>query len=137
MNFRQTALDNRYQLIVAIAFLERQKGCSASSTAYEICQKATQWGYTGPRKPPKGNTLDMWIKRKEVPAWASKAVSRMLLDNPNFKPQSQQQIWALALTLAEAFPDLLPNELHQRIPLTLQEQITFDLIHQACENRKN
>lgn len=136
MSFRETALRNRHTLIVAIAYLARQKGSTAANTAYEICQQAIQWGYTAPRTAPKGATMDMWVKRKEVPAWAAKAVSRMLLVDPDFQLQSQEQALALALTLAEALPEQSADELFNQIPTSLQKHLTLSLLNQACEAKK-
>lgn len=136
MNFREVALANRHQLIVAIRYLEGQRGSTAANTAYQITQRAIQWGYTAPREAPKGNTLDMWIKRREVPAWAAKAVARMLLAEPSFRIQNPEQGSALALTLAEALPQQSAVELCMQIPEPLQTQLDSTLLHQACEARK-
>lgn len=136
MSFREVALANRHQLIVAIRYLEGQRGSSAANTAYQITQKAIQWGYTEPREAPKGNTLDMWIKRREVPAWAAKAVARMLLEEPGFELQNPDQGKALALMLAEALPDCEANDLIKQIPVKLQATMNQSLIDQACGARK-
>ena len=113
MTFRQTALDNRHQLLLSLSYFRRtQNGMGHADLAEEITQVAIMNGFTEQRTPPKGNTLNSWIRNREVPAWALKASSLLLLDIPEYQPKSDEESKALALTLAEAYPLInTPDEL--------------------------
>lgn len=136
MEFRQTALENRYLLLLALSALRKNQGSGAANTAYEITTQAIKWGYVESRESPAGAMLERWIKNRNPPAWAAKASARILADEVEYTPKSKEEQQAFALMLAEALPDLAAHALISLVNPALSQILDPALIGQACENRR-
>lgn len=136
MDFRQTALKNRYRLLLSLSHFKKREGSGPAQTIAELTQKAIDWGYVEDRETPKGSMLETWIKKQEGPAWATKGAARMLLVIKHYAPQDDLESQAFALTLAEAMPEQTPEQLFALIPPDLQSHIDLDLLTKACKFKK-
>lgn len=131
MDFRKVALKNRRMLMLSLSYWDRQAGNGPAATVAELTARAIEWGYVAPRKPPTGSTMDIWIKTGEMPGWAAKAAARWLQQTPGYEPQNQDEAAALALMLAEGFPDLDQVGIQALIP-----SVDVGIAAKAVECRK-
>jgi hypothetical protein len=136
MDFRQTALDNRHRLLVSLSYLNRQAGTGAAGTVSEITRKAIAWGYVPERNTPTGELMGTWVRRRAIPAWAAKAAARLLLQLTEYKPNTLEETAALALMLAEGFPEADDQTLRSQIPDHLRSFLVDDVISKAIHVRK-
>lgn len=133
--FRKIALENRYELLRSLSYFGRQAGQGPGATAYAITQEAIKRGFVAQRKPVSGVVLDGWIREKNPPAWAVKGALFLLLDEDEFAP-SENEMAAVALTLAELFPDADERQLLSFFHGQLRELPWLDVLKLACQARK-
>lgn len=131
MEFRKLALKNRRLLILALSYWDRKAGKGPAATIAELTGKAVEWGYVAARQAPTGSTMDVWVKTGEVPAWAAKAAARQLIQVQGYEPQNAEEAAALALMLAEGFPDLDQSGIQALIPA-----VEPGIVEKAVECRK-
>lgn len=83
---------------------------SQEACAYEITQNAIRKGYTNPRKPIPGNTLNDWIKTNKAPYWACRSALDLCLKH-QWQPQGDEQwavfahIWIRSSLSEQDFPE--------------------------------
>ena len=133
--FRKVALDSRYELLRSLSYFGRQAGQGPAATAYAVTQEAIKRGFVAPRKPVSGAVFDGWIREKNPPAWAVKSALFLLLDEVEFSP-SENEMAAIALTLAELFPDDNEQNLINLFPGNLRQLPWLDVLRLACQARK-
>ena len=133
--FRKIAMESRFELLRSYSFYSRKKGVSSAEAGYAITQEAIKRGFIEHRKPIPGTTFSGWIRDKKTPAWPIKAALFLLMDIPEFFPTENQKI-AIALTLAELFPDFSEASLVELLKGSLEHIDWSELIHVACLARK-
>lgn len=105
LTFRDFALQERYKLLLSLSYWGRQAGGGAAATAYDVTMKAIACGYVEERPIPDGAKYNLWISKRNPPAWVAKGAVRILLGVPEYQPKDEGEQAAFALTLAEAFPE--------------------------------
>lgn len=136
LSFRDIALADRYKLLRSLGHSHRKEGGGKAATAYEVATKAIAWGYVDDRPIPDGAKYDLWIAKKNPPAWVAKSVARLLLDVPDYQPVDQGETYALALALVEALQDLNIDEIVKLVPTEKKSFLTTELFSEAFESRK-
>lgn len=129
-DFRITALETRYLLLLAITHIRKKSHFGASEIAMEITTNAINNHLIEPRKPPTGAMLQRWIKNKNPPAWAIKSATLLLKDSMTFNPTENEKI-PFSFTLAELYPDKSIDEIFEKIPSNLKPNISLDMLEKA------
>lgn len=135
-DFRQTAIQNRYLLLLALRTIRKQQGSGAANTAYEITQESIKRSFVEQREAPAGEMLERWIKNRNPPAWPLKGAAILLAKEPEYSPHSEAEKAGFALTFAEAMPDSSWEELYRELCPGLKTKIGEEIMQQACENRR-
>lgn len=136
LNFREIALADRYKLLRSLSHWRRKAGVGAAGTAYEVTTKAIGWGYVKERPIPDGAQYDLWIAKKNPVAWVAKGAARLLIDEPGYIPTDEGELFAFALTVAEAFPELGQDEIYELFPLDKKNFVSESLLAKAIAARK-
>lgn len=136
LSFRDIALADRYKLLRSLGHSHRKEGGGKAATAYEVATKAIAWGYVDDRPIPDGAKYDLWIAKKNPPAWVAKSVARLLIDTPDYVPTDEGELFSFVLTVAEAFPDLGQIEIYELLPTEKKRYVSPSLLAEAVSERK-
>jgi|GEM_PF-4268387 len=101
MIFRQSAMENRYKLLLSLIYANKTRGAGSAATGYEIGHNAKRLGLVDSAKEIKGTTLESWIKTKKIPAWAARSAADLLLQDINYSPKDESELNSFLLMLVE------------------------------------
>ncbi len=131
-DFRKTALETRYLLLLAITHLRKKNHFGASEIALELTTNAIKHHLLEQREVPTGAMLQRWIKNKNPPAWIIKSATLLLIESSSYKPQ-ENEIIPLSFTFADIYKENSIEEITKKIPVNIKSHLSFDLMEKAIK----